>query len=210
MNLKNIIFDLGGVVLNINYQLTEIAFSKIGLHNFSELYSQSKQNFLFDGFEKGIISPNEFRKELKSFFNHPISEEEIDFAWNSMLLDLPKERVDLLLELKKKYRTFLLSNSNAIHYDVYTKNLQKDYQINSLGDLFEKDYFSFRLHMRKPDEEIFLHVLNDAGIIPAETLFIDDSIQHIETAKKLGIIVYLLEKKESILDLFENGKYIYQ
>ncbi|NVO01717.1 MAG: HAD family phosphatase [Bacteroidetes bacterium] len=209
MNLKNIIFDLGGVVLNINYQLTEIAFSKIGLPNFSELYSQAKQNFLFDGFEKGLISPEEFRKELKASFNHTVSDEEIDFAWNSMLLDLPKERIILLENLKSNYRTFLLSNSNIIHYKVYTKNLRKEHQISSLADLFEKEFFSFNLHMRKPDEEIFLHVLNDASIIPAETLFIDDSIQHIETAKKLGIKAYLLEKKESILDLFENGKYIY-
>ena len=201
-NYKNIIFDLGGVIINIDYTLLVKAFKKLGVENFDELYSQAHQNKLFDLFEKGKISAADFRNEIRKYCNKNLSDVQIDSAWNAMLLDLPEERLKLLQALKKTHRTFLLSNTNEIHMLAINKYLQKMYGISDLSGYFEKMYLSFEVGMRKPDEEIFEFVLSENKLDPAETLFIEDSIQHIEAAKKLGIQIYWLQKNEAVTDLF--------
>lgn len=205
--INNIIFDLGGVILNINYELTAMAFKQLGITNFDKLYSQAQQNHLFDHLEKGIISNHDFRSELRKVANLEISDEEIDTAWNAMLLDLPKERIDILNAAKKNYRTFLLSNTNDIHYKAYEKDLYQSHGIKSLASLFEKQYLSHQIHFRKPDAEAFEFVLKDAHIKADETLFIDDSIQHINGAKKLGIHTFFMEPKSNLNlnSIFQNG-----
>lgn len=200
---KNIIFDFGGVIINIDYNLTTAAFQSMGLRDFKEQFSKAKQNQLFDLYEKGVISSHEFRTELKSAFNAKPTTEAIDAAWNAMLLDLPRERLELLRKLKASHNTFLLSNTNEIHIDAIYKYLDKDMGIPDLSEYFEKIYFSYKVKMRKPDAEIFELVLNENRLDPRETLFIDDSAQHIEGAKKLEIQTYYLDvTQESILDLF--------
>lgn len=201
INIQNIIFDFGGVVLNIDYQLTIDAFKEIGMDNFEQAYSQAAQIHLFDDLETGKISPDEFRDGLRNVSEKELSDEKINFAWNKIILDLPRRRVDLLKIIKAKYNTFLLSNTNIIHYDIYIKDLQK-YGYKSFNDIFKKAYFSFEMGMRKPDLEIFEYVINEQKLIPEQTLFFDDSVQHIESAKKLGIMTYHLGKNEDITSLF--------
>lgn len=200
---KNIIFDLGGVILNIDYLLAVKAFKDLGLGGFDTFFSQAQQKQLFDLYEKGEITSDNFRNELRIYCNGNIGDKTIDEAWNSMLLDLPQERLDLLKRFKQSHRTFLLSNTNEIHIDSFNAYLQNDFNIADLSGHFEKMYLSYKVGMRKPDAEIFELVLSENKLDPKETLFIDDSIQHIESAKKLGIQTYWLDvKKESILDLF--------
>jgi HAD superfamily hydrolase (TIGR01509 family) len=200
---KNIIFDLGGVILNIDYELTAAAFKKIGLDNFQEYFSKAHQKTLFDLYEKGLISSAEFRQQLEAHCDPNVDNHAIDHAWNAMLLDLPAQRLELLKELKQRHRTFLLSNTNAIHIDTLNNYLHKQYGIADLSGYFEKMYLSYEVKMRKPDAEIFELVLTENNLDPKETLFIDDSIQHIESAKKIGIQTYWLDvKKEGIVDLF--------
>lgn len=203
---KNIIFDLGGVVLNIDYLLAVKAFKILGLGDFDTFFSQAQQKQLFDLYEKGEITSDNFRKELKTYChlaNTGLDDTAIDNAWNSMLLDLPQERLNLLKRFKQSHRTFLLSNTNEIHIDAFNVYLQKNFNIPDLSGHFEKLYLSYKVGMRKPDTEIFELVLSENNLDPKETLFIDDSIQHIESAKKIGIQTYWLDvKKESILDLF--------
>src|ERR1043165_9965468 len=201
---KNLIFDFGGVIINIDYDLLIKSFSLIGLPHFEEYFSQANQRTLFDDYEKGKISSEEFRKKLKEHVKDGTSDEQIDAAWNSMILDLPKDRLDLLLKLKTTHRTFLLSNTNEIHIEFIYSYLQKTYGIKDLSAYFERVYLSYEMGMRKPDGEIFEKVLNDNTLDPAETLFIDDSAQHINAAHQLGIPTYLLDvKKESIIDLWK-------
>lgn len=201
--IKNIIFDLGGVIINIDYSLLIQAFSKIGLPHFEAYFSQKEQKKLFDLYEKGLISSQNFREELKKQCIQGISDEDIDFAWNSMLLDLPKERLDFLMSVKEKCRTFLLSNTNEIHMLFIFKYLKKTYGISNFNEHFEKVYLSYEVKMRKPDAEIFELVINQNKLVKEETLFIDDSAQHIESATNIGIQTLLLDvKKNSILDLF--------
>ena len=200
---KNIIFDLGGVILNIDYILAVKAFKNIGIGNFDELFSQAHQKKLFDQYEKGQISSADFRTELKKYCKANVDDATIDAAWNSMLLDLPKARLELLMRLKKTHRTFLLSNTNEIHIDTFNAYLQNVFKIPDLSGHFESLYLSYKVGMRKPDAEIFELVLKENNIQPTETLFIDDSIQHIESAKKLGIQTYWLDvKKESMIEVF--------
>jgi len=202
-NYKNIIFDLGGVILNIDYSLTVEEFIELGITDFKKLFSQAKQNHFFDLMDKGTISPDDFRTEMKKHLKSPVEDYRIDEAWNAMLLDLPNERLDVLNQIKATHRIFLLSNTNKIHIDAFHLYLEKDFGIPDLSAYFEKMYFSYKVGMRKPDAEIFKLVLHENNLQPYETLFIDDSAQHIEGAKKLGIETYWLDTtKESITDIF--------
>ena len=202
--LKNIIFDLGVVILDIDFQRTMNEFQKLGIENVKEIFSGYEQIDFFDKFEKGQISPEEFRAEIKKHSKLDISDEMIDKAWNAMIIEFPTERINFIISLRKKYRIFVLSNTNAIHHPVYNKMICEQFGLSKFSDLFEKAYLSHEVGMRKPDQEIFDLVLNENELIPKETLFIDDSIQHIETAKKLGIQTVWLQPPETIISVI-NG-----
>jgi putative hydrolase of the HAD superfamily len=199
----NIIFDLGGVILNLNYQKTIDAFKSLGLKDFEESYTQLNQTTLFDDFERGQISDVEFRKGLGAAFDTEIPDSELDAAWNAMLLDLPFERLNFLDDLKEKHRIVLLSNTNEIHVRSFEEQMKRVHGIPNLEQYFEKVFYSCRVGMRKPEPRIFQMVVGEMGFKPAETLFIDDSPQHIEGAKSIGLNTYHLrpEKGETILDL---------
>ena len=199
--VKNIIFDLGGVILNIDYKRTAKAFKEIGVINFDEIYSQAKQDQVFDKLETGELTPDEFREYMKEIVPS-LQFSDIDKAWNAMLLDLPAPRIDLLKKLKKKYRLFLLSNTNEIHIKCFRKIIESSYGENIFDAIFEHQYYSSDIGMRKPNAECFQYVLEKNGMEPSETLFIDDSIQHVEGARKLKINAYHLIPGEDITTLF--------
>ncbi len=195
MPVKNIILDFGGVLLDIDYLLTEQAFIKLGCTNFKEIYSQAAQTNLFNKYEVGEITEAVFFDELKNLSGlKNITPKESRNAWDAMLIGFPEENYLMLKELKKKYRVFLLSNTNETHITAFEKLIEKVCPVNEFENLFEKVYYSCRIHLRKPDAVCFLHVLNNANLKLEETIFIDDSIQHIEGAKKVGITAHLLEK----------------
>lgn len=184
--IKNIIFDLGNVIINIDGDRTVNAMKELGFKDFQESYTLLRQSDLFNWLEKGLISPEKFHTDLKTHFNNDVSSAMIDDAWNAMLLDFPKKRIELIQELKSKYRLFLLSNTNIIHYRKYNNDLINRFGFG-LSSLFEKAYYSFDLGMRKPDMEIFEYVIKDSNLKPIETLFIDDSAENIDTANQLGL-----------------------
>lgn len=203
--IKNIIFDLGGVILNLDPAATQKAFEALGLADFEKQYSTIRQTGCFDDFDCGRISEQEFRDHLKKFLPAAVDDKAIDAAWNAMLLDLPKERLDLLRSLGKKYRLFLLSNTNEIHVTAFSAYLQNEFGITDFSDYFERWYYSCRIGKRKPDAEIFQFVLDENGLTAEETFFIDDSPQHVEGAKRTGIQALLLTPGKTINDLFENS-----
>ncbi|MFC2103757.1 HAD family hydrolase [Bacteroidota bacterium] len=184
--IKNIIFDLGVVIINIDTDLTVKAMKNLGFTNFEESYTLFKQTDLFDKLEKGLIDSYNFRKELRKHIKNEISNQEFDEAWSSMLLDFPKARIDLIKELGKKYNIYLLSNTNAIHYNQYSKDFKNEYGFE-FNSLFIKAYYSFQMGMRKPDIDIFEFALSDSKLNPEETLFIDDLKVNIESAQKTGL-----------------------
>jgi len=195
-SIKNIIFDFGGVICDIDIKRTEKKFFEMGLIRFDTDYSSSERDDLFRRFESGRISAQEFRDSLKHFFNRPVTDKEIDDAWNALLLEIPRKRIQLLEVIRKNYRIFLLSNSNEIHYQKYLSDFRNNFGYQDFDQLFEKAYFSFQMHLQKPGREVFDYVLKISELKPSETLFIDDSIQHVEAANEAGIIGYHLKIKE--------------
>jgi glucose-1-phosphatase len=201
-NFEAIIFDLGGVLLNIDYHKTSKAFSELGVADFDTAFSQAKQQRLFDDYETGKISSEEFLEKVLNWCRQGTSSELAEAAWNAMLLDFPNERLDVLKRLSSSHRLFLLSNTNEIHIRAYKQYLKKTFGFSCLKDFFEKQYYSYEIGMRKPDEAIFFHVLQENNLKPERTLFIDDSIQHIHGASSTGINAIHLPAGNTILDLF--------
>jgi glucose-1-phosphatase len=195
--IKHIIFDLGGVLLNLDYNLTEKAFIDLGIVNFPELYTQLRQSPLFDNFEVGKLTREEFIKELRLIAPLPLTEEQITTAWNAMLLDFPLRRLQLLQQLRLYHDLILLSNTNEIHEQAFNQQLLEAHGVH-LAAFFDKVYLSHRIGMRKPDAEIFKRILQENNFKAEHTLFIDDSPQHIEAAASLGIQTIWLDKGMTI------------
>lgn len=186
-HINTIIFDLGGVILNIDYELPVKAFKKLGIDDFSSHFSQKAQTKLLDLYEIGEISSEEFLDAIREHVKPGTSDLDIIKAWNSILLDLPEERLFTLEKASENHRIFLLSNTNDIHIQEFNNYLLEEHNLPSLEPFFEQLYLSYEIGLRKPDPRIFEYVLQDAGLEPDKTLFIDDSIQHIQTANELGI-----------------------
>ncbi|RUT77750.1 HAD family hydrolase [Ancylomarina longa] len=203
--IPNLIFDFGGVLLNINPQRAVDSFKKIGLTDTELVKKEYQHNGLFDLLEKGFLTPAQFRSELRKYISRTVTDQEIDEAWNSMLLDLPWERLNLLSHLRKNHRVFLLSNTNAIHWEAYTSKIKNVHGVQ-LSSFFEKDYYSHQMGLRKPDTKIYTTVLEMEGLKASETLFIDDVLVNVKAAQSVGMKIHHLnlEKGESILDLFKN------
>jgi len=196
-----IIFDLGGVLLNLDYDLTEKAFISLGMTNFGESYSQLQQTHLFDRFERGEISSFHFVNKLLDLLPMGTTANQVVHAWDAMILDFPVKRLQFLEELSKKYRLFLLSNTNDLHIDAVRRSLEKTVGHRNLEQYFEKTYFSSAVGMRKPDSNIFEFVCSENNLDPAKTIFIDDSPQHVEGAKNVGLDAFLLAKDQDVFEL---------
>lgn len=202
--VKHIIFDLGGVLLNIDYQLTEQAFIDAGITNFGQLYSQLAQTDLFNRLETGKIDRQTFFNDLRAISGVSLDDATIVKCWNAMLLDFPLRRLQILQQLRLYHDLVLLSNTNEIHEQAFNKILIDANGIPSIGVFFDRVYLSHRVGMRKPDVEIFSRVVEECGFKPEHTLFIDDSPQHIAGAKQLGIQTIYLEKGMTIeKDIFK-------
>ncbi len=185
--IKNIIFDLGGVILNIDYDRPIKAFQALGIIDFNDMYSKMQQSDLFDRFETGSITGRAFISALQQLSPKPLQESSIIDAWNAILLDFPLRRLQILQQLQLHYNTFLLSNTNEIHEQAFNRLLAQTTGDPTLAVFFDKIYLSHRIGLRKPDPRAFELILQENKLKAEETLFIDDSIQHIETAAVLGI-----------------------
>lgn len=202
--IKNIIFDLGGVIINLDIPKTILEFNKLSNKPFESIYNQLQQTPIFDLFDKGQISEADFFYELNNSLSLSLTHKQLLNAWNAMLLDIPIHRLELLNQLKQRYRIFLLSNTNETHITQFENDLYQQHGYKNLEPFFEKVYYSCRINMRKPDREIFDFVLQENALSVSETIFIDDSPQHIEGALKIGINAHLLSKEKDIKSLIER------
>lgn len=199
--LKNIIFDLGAVLLDIDYDKTAQSFHRLGYTNFEEMYSKFKGNNLFNNLETGRVSTQSFLKQMVDAGNGKVTEADIRNAWNSMLLDFRESSFQFLLQLSGSYRVYLLSNTNAIHQAAFEKKFESQMGGKPFKNYFTHAYFSHEVGFRKPDEEIFAFVLANAGIKAGESLFIDDLPANTGVAKKLGFKVHTLLPNERVEEL---------
>lgn len=204
--VKNIIFDLGGVIINLAIQQSIDALRLLSKHGQPIDFSQQAQSELFDRYETGRMTSEEFRAALREAYALEGDDPTIDAAWNTMLLDIPPERIELLQDLGNKYRLFLLSNTNAIHMIQFNKTVQEVSGLPGLDALFEKAYYSHQVGLRKPDAAVFEHILIQNNLVAAETLFVDDSIQHIKGAQAVGLQTLHLQPPLTINEFFRHAR----
>lgn len=204
-NFKNLVFDLGNVIIDIDYQLPIAEFQKLvpadsGL-NFSSIVSYSTQHKIFDLFEKGQITVPQFRNELRQFLKQDVLDSDIDLAWNSILLTYPKPKFDMLLDLKKRYRTFALSNINELHVDAIDAVARQKFGVSKFADFFHAAYYSNEVGYRKPEPQVYEILLRAENLKPEETFFVDDKLENIEAARALGIQAYHLAERDKLQHL---------
>ncbi|MCF0071018.1 HAD family phosphatase [Dyadobacter sp. CY261] len=203
--IKNIIFDLGDVILNIDVPIASKSFADLSGREQSEILTIFKENELFRQFETGLLDEATFRNYVREILNFPdLSDEAIDTAWNSLLLDLPPARVELLRKLATKYRIFLLSNTSSIHITQVNKILEASTGVEKLEDLFEIVFLSYEMGLMKPDIRIYQDVLDRAGLKAEETLFLDDNADNIRGAAQLGIDTIHVQKPVTILEYLKD------
>lgn len=195
---KNIIFDLGGVLLDLDFQRSIDAFEKLGLKNFENMFSQFKADELFEKLETGRLSEADFYAAVKKRTEKTITEAEIDHAWNALILNFRIESLVLLEKLAANYKLYLLSNTNSIHLKYFKELFTKQTGKPLLDEYFSKAWYSNEVGLRKPGAEIFEFALKEENLVPVETLFIDDTLINIETAQKLGIKTHHLLPSEKI------------
>ncbi|AMO57483.1 hypothetical protein GZ77_15100 [Endozoicomonas montiporae] len=195
-NVKNVIFDFGGVILEIDYSKTEKALGSLMKRGDHAGFSQAEQSELFNGIETGLLSVAEFRDGLRALCERQtLSDESLDNAWNALLGPLIPEALELIKDVVENRRVFLLSNTNKIYIDRVNEGILRDLgSVAAFESVFERVYYSHELGMRKPDKEIFQLVLDENALKPEETLFIDDSRQHILGAEVLGFQTLHLTK----------------
>ncbi len=185
--IRHLIFDLGGVILNLDYGATDRAFAALGVPDFGQQFSQLKQNAFFDDWETGRTDRETWLRTMCEACGGGVTDAQVTEAWNAMLLDFPLRRLQLLQQLRNQYDLFLLSNTNEIHEEAFNRILKDATGLPGLGVLFDKVYYSHRIGLRKPDAAPFRRILEENGLQPEHTLFIDDSPQHIAAAQALGI-----------------------
>jgi putative hydrolase of the HAD superfamily len=199
--IQNIIFDLGGVLLNLDIQKTEDAFTEMGVQNFKNFFALGHAASFFKEYEVGSINDDEFISALQNLAGLQFERSAVIAGWNAMLRDFPAERIEMLIQLKKKYRLFLFSNTNAIHLTAFQKTYSDTFGGNILDNLFEKAWYSHTINRRKPDLQAFEYVLKDAQLEPQHTLFIDDALVNVEGARAAGMQGYHLEPGKTVLEI---------
>ena len=201
--IRNVLFDFGGVLFEIDYDLPAQAFKRLGFEQFNDLYTQAAQNPMFDLLETGKIPNNQFIDYLHQ--QVPLAtKKQVEGAWNSILLRILPDQVLVASALKQSgIRTFLLSNTNAIHVEEFERMIASTMDFEVFTQSFEKIYYSNVIGLKKPHPETFLAVCEWNGLVPAETLFIDDSRQHVEGALSAGLQAYHLQPHERVSSLFD-------
>jgi len=185
--IRSIIFDLGGVFLDISFDKTRDAFIQSGVLNFDEYFQQSHSNPLFANLEKGLITPAEFYDIFRGDTGLSLSDETIKTNWNALLGSFRVASLGILPGLKEKYDLFLFSNTNLIHYDAFIEGFEKQFGYAGFNDYFNKAYYSHIMNLRKPNPESFLFITNENNLLPGETLFVDDTFTNIVGAEIAGL-----------------------
>jgi epoxide hydrolase-like predicted phosphatase len=203
--IKNIIFDFGVVIINIDPSAVKKRMAEKGIHNVDELHQRLIKQNIYNDLETGKIGPDEFRAAIKEIVDVAVSDEDIDDAWNSMLLDIPRERIKFLTRLKSKYKVYLLSNTNAIHWKYYDRYFQDNFDYPSLSTFFTEAWYSYLMGVRKPDPAIFEMVLEQGKLHPSETAFVDDILENVDSAATIGIHPVHLPAGTEIMDLFDEN-----
>ena len=206
-NINTLIFDFGGVIINLDLPQCILNFKNLGIENIEQHLSNFGQSGFFLDFEKGNIGVKEFRSEIHKLAPDSVSDSQIDDAWCSFLCDIPSEKIELLAALKKRFRIVLLSNTNPLHIEVSAAGEFAKVGKN-ISDFFDKCYLSYEMKMAKPDAEIFESLLASEHVMANRCLFLDDGLKNIEQAKNLGIQTYLVDQREDLSFLLNDETWL--
>lgn len=202
-NIKNLLFDFGGVIINLDKSRAEARFREIGVKNIENYLTTYRHEAIFLDYELGTLDRPQFAQELRKLTgNDKITEADVDYAWQGFLLDIPEYKFDMLKQLGKKYNVYLLSNTNPSAMEwAYTSKFSTTGE--PIQAFFDKCYMSYQIGLAKPDPEIFKYIIRDSGIIPSETLFFDDAQKNITAATELGFQTYLTDQNEDLRKVVE-------
>lgn len=202
-SIKNIIFDLGGVILTLDRNEAVRRFLEIGLDNAEELLDPYHQKGIFLELEEGKLSENDFYDALRKEAGKDISDEKIRYGWFGFIKDTPLYKLDMLEDLKKKYKLYLLSNTNPVIMS-WARSPQFSAREKSLDEYFDKLYLSYEMGITKPHPDIFKQIIDDTGIIPSETLFIDDGESNIRIGEEFGFKTFMPKNGEDFRYIFNS------
>lgn len=200
-----LLFDLGGVLYDIDVQRSMDAFAAMGLENFDQLYNLKEQTDLFDALEKGQIGENEFEAAIAKHFPKKPEAGRITRAWQALLIQMRRENVDILQRLRKKYPIYLASNTNIMHLQPIDAEIKEQFGLPELRVLFDKAYFSFEIGLRKPDLEFFDHIIRDAGLDPSATLFLDDNEDNVKGGLAAGLFSLKMERNSDLEAMLQRA-----
>ena len=205
-DIETIVFDLGQVIIDVDFNASIRAFQALNVENATELMQDDEHVNILHQFEKGEIDTNGFRDAIRQIAGNRLPDEQIDTAWEAMLGHIPSSRLQLIHEINKIFSTFLLSNTNPIHLKAIYYYVANEHEAFSFNKIFQAEYYSFQLGMRKPDPAIFWHILNQNNLNAANTLFLDDSSEHIESAKRLGMKTIKVDKQHDLVSILNRLK----
>ncbi|PIB34871.1 hypothetical protein BFP72_05360 [Reichenbachiella sp. 5M10] len=202
MNINTIIFDLGGVIIDLNEKATVEAFAQLSGKDITEVVKYYQESDTFKQYEMGLIPSDEFRAYIREILDTPqATDHEIDRAWNAMLGNIPLRRLEWMIKLQKTYKICILSNTNAIHESAFNQTLLEVSGKPCLDDFAHEVYFSHRLHLRKPNMDIYEKVLELSGQSAAGCLFLDDKLENLKGAASVGIQTMHISYPDEIFKL---------
>lgn len=201
MNIKTIIFDLGGVIVDLDEQATVNAIINLTDGQADEVQKAYQEATFFKSYEKGLISDDTFRDEIRKLIKHQATDENIDKAWNAMLGNIPTERLELMNRLRENYRVMVLSNTNAIHEAAFNQTILEVSGKPDLTHFADTVFFSHELHLRKPDVDIYKKVIELSGIEPSEAIFLDDKLENLEGAQKAGLQTFHVQNPNQTISI---------
>lgn len=201
-NIDNIIFDIGNVLVDIDYEYMVAQFADIAAIDFHQIVTYSHQDRVFDQYEKGQISTADFRAVLRKYLKPDVTDLQIDRAWNSILIHYPQAKFELLKKLRGQYQLFALSNINELHIAAIDVEVQRLFGAPDMSSYFDHAFYSHEMGSRKPEPQIYQMVIDQKQLNPARTLFIDDKLENVNAAAALGIKVHHLTDRDSLLGLF--------
>ncbi len=201
-NIKAIVFDIGNVLIDIDYPKTIRNFQALATIDFQSIVSYHQQIDIFNQFEKGKVSVDEFVATLKQYLREDVTKDQIIAAWNSMLVYYPERKINLLRTLKAKgFQLYALSNINELHIAEMNATVNALFGINEFSSFFNKAYYSNEVGFRKPETELYDIVLKEIALAPEEILFIDDKLENLNPAEKLGLQTFHLLHPNDLYDL---------
>ncbi len=200
-NIKNILFDFGGVIIGLDKDKALERFREIGLNNVDDYLNEYRQSGIFLDLEEGKLNREEFYEEFRKLVGKYVSDEDIDSGWLAFLTGIPEYKFEMLKELRKKYKVYLLSNTNPVIMG-WAESEDFSPSKEPISAFFDKCYYSFKFGAAKPDKKIFEALINDSGINPEETLFLDDGQKNLDVAEEFGFHTYLANQEEDLRKVF--------